>query len=195
MQKISTLKRLILRIKYPKLILFGISLFFGFLIYTDENNFHFHILIQRLGLFAPFLAGIFFSHGMTVGPAVAILLLIGEKQPIVFTGLVTISGSLVGSFLIFQYLRISYSEEVDRFSKTELFRQSVKLLDRFTPTFIRIYILPVLAGVASALPFPDELAMSLVHASKNFSFAIFSAVSLTFNLFGIFIILWLGKIL
>lgn len=195
MEKISALGKLALRIQYPKLILFAFSIFLGILIYTDENNFHFHVLIQKLGLFAPFLAGALFSHGLTVGPAIAILLLIGTTEPIFLTGLIAIAGSTVGNFLIFQYIRVSYSEEVDRASQTRLFRWMTRQLDRYTPTFIRKYLLPVFAGIASALPFPDEFAMALVHASKEFSFITFSIVSFVFNVFGIFIILWLGQIL
>lgn len=195
MQKISALGKLAIRIQYPKLVLFALSIFIGILIYTDDNNFHFHTLIQKLGFFAPFIAGILFSHGLTAGPAIAIFLLIGTTEPIFLTGLLAIAGSTVGNFLIFQYIRISYSEEVDRASETKLFRWIIKQLDKYTPTFIRKYFLPVLAGIASALPFPDELAMALVHASKEFSYITFSIASFVFNVFGIFIILWLGQIL
>ena len=195
MEKISTLSRLAFRVKYPKLILFGFSIFLGILIYTDENNFHFHLLIQKLGFVAIFLAGAFFSHGLTLGPAVATLLLIGKTEPIFMTGVIAIIGLTVGNFLIFQYLRVSYTEEIDHASQTKLFLWIVRQLDRFTPRFIRKYVLPVFAGVASALPFPDELAMALVHASKEFSFITFSIVSFIFNFFGIFIILLIGRLL
>lgn len=195
MEKISALGKLALRIKYPKLILFAVSIILGILIYTDENNFNFHLLIDKFGYFATFIAGALFSHGMTLGPAIAILFLIGKTQPILIAGIIAIAGSVIGNFLIFQYLRISYAEEVDRASDTKMFRWLVRQLDRFTPRFIRKYILPIFAGIASALPFPDEFAMALVHASKDFSFITFSIFSFIFNVFGIFIILWIGKVL
>jgi hypothetical protein len=192
-KEFSRFERLLIRIKYPKLLLFAFSILVGILIYTDENNFHFHLLIEKFGFFATFLAGVFFSHGLTVGPAIATLLLIGNDQPLVTTGLIAIAGSIVGNFLIFEYLRVSYAEEIDHASETKLFLWIVRQLNRFTPNFVRKYMLPVFAGIASALPFPDEFAMALVHASKDFSFRTFSIVSFVFNVFGIFIILWLGK--
>ncbi len=194
MEKISTFEKLLIEVKYPKLILFGFSIILGILIYTDDNNFNFHILITKFGFLATFLAGMFFSHGLTLGPAVATLLLIGNSQPFFISGIIAIIGSIIGNFLIFEYLRISYAEEIDSASQTKLFRWMIEKLDKFTPRFIRKYVLPVFAGIASALPFPDEFAMSLVHASKDFSFRTFTSVSFVFNVFGIFIILWLGRI-
>ncbi len=195
MKKVSALGKIALKIKYPKLILFALSIVLGVLIYTDENNFNFHLLIQKFGYFATFLAGGLFSNGLTLSPAIAILFLIGKTQPILIAGIVAIIGSIIGNFFIFQYLKISYAEEVDDASQTKIFRWLIRQLDRFTPIFIRKYILPIFAGIVSALPFPDEFATALVHASKDFSFITFSIFSFIFNAFGIFIILWIGKIL
>ncbi len=195
MKKVSKFEKLLIEIKYPKLIIFGFSILLGVLIYTDDNNFHFHTLIMRFGFLATFIAGMFFSHGLTLGPAIATLLLIGDSQPIFVSGATAIAGSIIGNLLIFEYLRVSYAEEIDHASQTRLFRWIIKQLDKFTPRFIRKYLLPVFAGIASALPFPDEFAMALVHASKDFSFRTFSIISFIFNVFGIFIILWLGRII
>ncbi|MEA2006634.1 MAG: hypothetical protein U9O20_00520 [Patescibacteria group bacterium] len=189
------LKRIAFRIKYPKLLLLTVSIFLGYLIFKDENNFHFHAVLDRLGYVGTFLAGMFFSHGFTTGPAVATLLLISEKQNFFVSGVIATVGSLFGNYFIFKTLKISFEKEVYDISSHPLYKWVIGILDRFTPMFVRSYVLPVFAGIISATPLPDEFSAALVHASKNMSYPIFATVSFIFNAFGIFIIMLIGRMI
>ncbi len=191
----SFARKFLTKLRYPKLLLLGVSIFAGYLIYTDQNNFHFHHIIDNYAFLAAFIAGIFFAHGFTMGPSVAILLLLAPQLPLLETGLYASAGALLGNLIIFKTLRISYDEEISDLSQHSFFQKLTRRLDRFTPLFVRRYILPAFAGMLSATPLPDEFTAALVHASRDMSFSIFTFVAFFFNIFGIFILLAIGKML
>jgi hypothetical protein len=190
---LKKLRKYIFIIRYPRLVLLGVSIFLGILIYKDDNNFHFHIILDKLGYFGTFIAGAFFSHGFTLGPAVSALFIASKTQNILFAGIIATFGAFVGNYIVFNSIRISYDEEVRSLSEYRLYQWVIGKLDRYTPLFVRRYILPMFAGVISATPLPDEFTAALVHASKNMSFTVFSIFSFVSSTFGIFIILWIGR--
>ncbi|MFW5885385.1 MAG: hypothetical protein ACOCUF_04125 [Patescibacteria group bacterium] len=171
------------------------SIFFGYLIYKDDNNFHFHAILQQLGYLGTFLAGVFFVYGFTTGPSVASLLIIANMQNFWIAGIVATAGVIVGNFLVFRALKISIATELDELSRNKLLQWTIQKVKKYIPSFARIYILPAFAGFISATPLPDELAVALLSWSKNMSLLAFSTVAFTFNAFGIFIILWIGRVI
>jgi len=189
------IKKIITKIRYPKLYLLLISIFLGILIYRDENNFHFHAILDQLGYLGTFLAGMFFVYGFTVGPAVAVLFLAAQKQNFLLAGIAGSAGAFVGSFVVFQALKISYEEEVQRLTQNPLFKIFLSFFEKYFPNFARKYFLPILAGIFSATPLPDEFVAALVYASRGISLPIFSFVAFFFNTFGIFILLAIGRLL
>ncbi|MDZ7611824.1 MAG: hypothetical protein U5L10_03615 [Candidatus Moranbacteria bacterium] len=191
----KALRKLIPKIKYPKLILLALSIFLGYLIYKDENNFHFHAVLQHLGYLGTFLAGLFFVYGFTTGPAVASLLIISNFQNFWLAGVTATLGVIVGNFIVFRAMKISVGNELDELSRNRLLSWAITKTEKHIPSFARIYILPAFAGFIAATPLPDELAVALLSWSKNMSLAVFSTVAFTFNAFGIFIILWIGKMI
>lgn len=189
------IRKIALKLRYPKLILLAVSIFAGYLIYTDQNNFHFHDFFENIGPFGIFCCGLLFAHGFTAGPAIAGLLLIGKTHPFLMSGVLATAGTLIGNVIVYQKLRISYHEEFDSLSQHPLFKWMVNFLDKVTPQFVRRYILPAFAGILTATPLPDEFSVALVHASKGMSVTVFTFVSFVFSAFGVFIILFIGKYL
>lgn len=191
----NTIKKYLFVLRYPNLFLLAASIALGVLIYKDENNFHFHSALDRMGYLGTFIAGAFISHGFTLGPAVAALLLASKMQNLVLAGIVATLGAFVGNYVVFNSLKFSYHEEIKNLSDHRLYTWIVKKLDSYTPLFVRRYILPVFAGIISATPLPDEFTAALVQASKNMSLRLFSFFSFAFGAFGIFIILWIGRLI
>jgi len=189
------IKKIVTKIRYPKLYLLLISIFMGILIYNDDNNFHFHAILDKLGYLGTFLAGMFFVYGFTVGPAIAVLFLAAQNQNLFWAGIAGSAGALMGSFVVFQALKISYEEEVQRLTQNTLFKKFYHFFEKYFPDFARKYFLPILAGIFSATPLPDEFTAALVYASRGISFPLFSSVAFIFNTFGIFILLAIGRIL
>jgi len=186
---------LLRKIKYPKLILLILSIFIGYLIYMDGNNFYFHQIIYKLGYFGTFIAGFFFVYGFTTSSSIAILLVISPMQNFWLTGCTAFIGAFIGNILVFRAMRISVAGELNELSQNKLLKTLIEFLERHTPLFVRSHILPALAGFIAATPLPDELAVALVSWSKDISINTFVFFAFTFNVFGIFLILWIGKIL
>ncbi len=189
------IRTLLRKIKYPKLILLVLSVFIGYLIYKDGNNFYFHDVIYKMGYLSTFIAGFFFVYGFTTSSSIAILLILSPIQNFWLTSFVAILGSILGNFFVFRFMRISVVGELDDLSRNKLLKLIIEKLEKYTPLFVRSHILPAFAGFISATPLPDELAVALVSWSKNISIATFSTVAFIINFFGIFLIIWLGKII
>jgi len=188
-------KTLLRKIKYPKLILLILSVFIGYLIYKDGNNFHFHRILDHLGYFGTFIAGFFFVYGFTTGSSIAILLILSPMQNFWLASLSALAGSIIGNLFVFRFMRISVLGELDDLSRNKLLKITIEKLEKYTPHFVRSYILPAFAGFIAATPLPDELAVALVSWSKDISIATFATFAFAINFFGIFIIIWLGKII
>jgi hypothetical protein len=187
------LKKILFKIKYPKLALLTLSIFIGYLIYTDENNFYFHSLLEKTGYWGIFVSGVFLVYGFTAGPAAAALLIASPMKNFWLTALVALGGSLIGNFIVFKTLKISIETELEDLAKNNFYLWIKKKISHHTPAFVYKYILPALAGFISATPLPDEIVAALVSKSKNISLAVFTFFSFFFSVFGIFIILLLGR--
>lgn len=188
------LKRLFVKIRYPKLILLAVSLVIGYLIYTDYNH-YVVIILEKTGYIGTFLAGMFFVYGFTTGPAAAVLLISAKIQNFWLAGLAATAGSILGNFIVFKALKISLENELGHLAHSRFFRWINSSIKKHTPFFIRKYIFPALAGFISATPLPDEFVIALVSNSKDISFRVFSAFAFFFSFFGIFVLLWIGKML
>lgn len=188
-------KALLRKIKYPKLVLLVLSIFIGYLVYKDGNNFHFHDILIKFDYIATFVAGFFFVYGFTTSISIASLLILSPIQNFWLAGFIAMLGAIVGNFFVFRFMRISIAGELNYLSKNKLLKIIIVKLEKYTPFFIRSYVLPAFAGFIAATPLPDELAVALLSWSRNISITIFSFMTFTFNVFGIFIIIWLGRVI
>ncbi|MFH0876546.1 MAG: hypothetical protein V1859_11520 [archaeon] len=144
-----------------------------------ENNL---ILLSYLGVF---LAGIFYAYGFTSGPAVGVLLIISRHVNIFVAGLIGGLGSLLGDFLIFEFIRVGFEDEIKKLSHEHIFK-SIDI-----PKIIKKGIMPLIAFVFIASPLPDEIGVSILAATK-IPTKFFAIISYTLNTAGIFFILFLG---
>ncbi len=183
------------RLRYPKLLLLTLSIFSGFLIYFDQNNFHFHEMIISSGYIGIFLSGFFLAQGFTMGPAIAALLIISQNDPLFPTAILATVGAIIGNSVFYSLLRISYHSELAELSRLPFFLKLQKWANDKTPQFIRVYILPVFASIISATPLPDEFSVILVQASKGISATAFTISTAIIGIFGVTIILLIGKLL
>jgi hypothetical protein len=188
-------KTLLKKIRYPKLILLALSVFIGYLIYKDGNNFHFHQILIRLDYLGTFFAGFFFVYGFTTSISIASLLILSPLQNFWLATSIAMLGAIIGNLFVFRFMRISVSSELDDLSKNKLLKIVLEKVEKHIPFFARKYILPALAGFIAATPMPDELAVALLAWSEDISIPIFSTVAFFFNIFGIFFIIWLGRMI
>lgn len=172
-----------------------LSIFIGYLIYKDGNNFYFHQILKQLGYLGTFIAGFFFVYGFTASASIASMLVLSPFQNFWLASFTALAGAIIGNFFVFRFMRISITNELNDLSKNKLLKITIAKLENYTPFFVRSYILPAFAGFIAATPLPDELAVALLSWSRNTSIAVFSSVTFVINVFGIFIIMWLGKVI
>jgi len=189
------MNKILARLRYPKLFLLLLSGLSGFLIYFDQNNFGFHSLIFNSGYVGVFLAGFFLAHGFTMGPAIAALLIIAKINPLFPATVIATIGAIIGNSTFYALLRISYHSELADLSRLPFFKKIQKWANRSTPQFVRTYIFPVFASIISATPLPDEFSVVLVRASKEISATAFTIATAIVGIFGVTIILLIGKLL
>jgi uncharacterized membrane protein YdjX (TVP38/TMEM64 family) len=173
------------RFKYPKFAILLASYFLAYLIFSNRDYPALTGYIETLGYLGIFLAGILYSDGFTSGPAAALIFLMSKNLNIFAAGIIGGLGSLMGDYVIFEFIRTGFQDEIQRLSQENLFRNI-----RF-PKSIEPYILPILAGIFIASPLPDEIGVSMLATSK-ISGRKFAVLSFLLNTAGIFVILLLG---
>ncbi|MEK6984753.1 MAG: hypothetical protein AABX33_09345 [Nanoarchaeota archaeon] len=175
--------------KYPKFLLLFITFLIAYLLFIGKTNPKFHLFVVSLGFLGTFLTGILFTYGFTAAPATAIFLILAKEQNIMLTGLVGGLGALLGDLLIFNFIRHSFKDEVKKLYKEKL----IVYANHKTPSFLKRYLLPVVAGIIIASPLPDEIGVTMLASFKSISEKIFLMLSYSLNTAGIFVILLIGK--
>lgn len=189
------LTKLYKKIPYPKLFLLIGTLYLGRMVYTDGNNFYFHSILDVVGYFGTFIAGVLLAYGFTFGPAVGAILYYSQSQNFFVAGLIATLGAIIGNLLIFRLIHVSLEQEIKKLKHSQFFQWSLRQLNKYPPSFIRRYILPIFAGILVATPLPDEIGMAILALCPKLSFPVFSVVTFIFSIFGIFILLAIGKML
>lgn len=177
--------------KYPKFLLLFITFLIAYLLFYERNYQPFQDFISGLGYSGTFVAGILFTYGFTAAPATAIFLILAQHQNIYLASLIGGLGALIGDLFIFSFIRSSFVDEIRKLSKEKI----VKYFNGKSPSIIKEYFLPVVAGFVIASPLPDEIGVSLLAASKIISMRIFTVISYLLNTAGIFVILIIGNML
>ena len=180
---------LVIQIKYPKLSLFISSLVVAYLLLSYRSFAPLHNTIILLGYFGTFLTGILYAYGFTAPPATVILLILSRDQNIVFAGLVAGLGSLLSDLIIFFFIRHSFADEIERFSKEKFFQRiSIKI-----SSTLQRYILIALASFLIASPLPTEIGVTLMASLKSMSTRKFAVIAYFLHTTGIFVILLIGR--
>jgi uncharacterized membrane protein YdjX (TVP38/TMEM64 family) len=104
-------------------------------------------------------------------------------------GLIAGLGALVGDLVIFKFIKHSFADEIEKFSK----EKSFKYLKKKIPGKLKKYLIVVLGGFIIASPLPDEIGVSLLAATSSISTRTFSIISYMMNTAGILIILLIGN--
>ena len=173
--------------KYPKFLLLIGTFILAYIIFTNKDISFINNALLKLGYFGTFIAGILYTYSFTAAPATAILLIIAEEGNIVLNSLIAGLGALLGDFIIFKSIRLSFSDEINKISKEKFFKK-IKISSK-----IKRYLIPVLSFIIIASPLPDEIGVSLLAIYKKISTSLFLIISYSLNTLGIFIILILGN--
>src|SRR3989338_8828162 len=177
--------------KYPKFLLFFITIILSYLIFSSSASLPFRHTIASLGYIGTFLVGIFFAYSYTAAPATALFLILAKEQNIFISGLIGGLGALVGDLVIFSFISISFKDEIRKLAHEKI----VVYLNNGFPYKIKKYLIPIFAGFLIASPLPDELGIALLAISQHISIKIFALLSFTLNTLGIFAIFYIGNLI
>lgn len=185
------MNKILLKIKYPKFLLLALTFAIAYFIFHKRNFLPFHNFLSSMGYLGMFILGLFFAYGFTAAPATALLLIIAKEYNILLAGLIAGLGALVADLIIFNLIRHSFADEIEKLFKEKI----VVYLYHKIPSFIRKYLIPATAGFIIASPLPDEIGVSLFALSRNVSTKTFLIFSYVLNTIGILVILILGNVI
>src|SRR3989344_2561742 len=168
--------------KNTALLILSLALFFWFAEHPIVKNTI--SLINGFGYIGAFISGILFVSIFTVAPAAVVLFFLAETLNPLLVAICAGAGAVIGDYLIFRFLRDMVFDELNSLFLSNGGNVLFKLFK--TPYFA--WFLPLFGAFIIASPFPDEVGIGLLGASKlkNWQF-----LSLTFllNTIGIFLII------
>jgi hypothetical protein len=178
-----------IKIKYPKLSLFIISVILVYVLFSGLTYKPMHDALLFMGYFGTFLAGLLYPYALTSAAGTGILLILGKEQNFLLAGVIAGIGALVSDIILFLFVTHSFSDEVQKLSKETV----VRTINRLIPDSIRVYLLATFAGLLIASPFPTEIGILLMTSIKNISFKKFISIIFILHVSAILIILLIGN--
>lgn len=140
--------------------------------------------IGSFGYIGAFITGIFFVSVFTVAPAAIVLFFLAETLNPLIVALFAGSGAVIGDYLIFRFLRDRVFDEI----KPIILKNGGNLLVKLFKTPYFAWGLPLVGAFIIASPFPDEVGIGMLGASKlrNWQFLL---LTFLLNSIGIFVVI------
>lgn len=157
----------------------------GFAVFLVESGIT-HTFVASLGSLqwvGIILTGIFFTSIFTTAPAIGLLGTFAETTPLPVLAILGGFGAVLGDYIIFRFVK-------DRISKDFEYLFTISKANRFSYIFehrIFRFFVPFIGALIIASPFPDEIGVAMLGASK-LKTEIFFLLSFTLNGAGIFVI-------
>jgi hypothetical protein len=178
----------LLKFKYPKLLLLGLSIILSYWLFKYPGVFEFFSGLGGLSYLGVFIAGMLFAFGFSAAFAVGFFLALSPSN-IWLAALVGGLGALLSDILIFRFIRLSFQEEFKRVKKITIARRFEDLIERSLGKKIKIYLMYVFAGFLIASPLPDEAGVIMLSGLTKVKERFVALISFVLNTIGIFIIL------
>jgi hypothetical protein len=190
----QTLSRRWRRWGYKNILLFVLSLILLFLVAGMPEFDSFIKHLGTLGYLGAFVTGIFFVSTFTVAPAIVVLFHLANVLQPYEVALLAGAGAMIGDLIIFRYVRDEVFYEVKPLlAKLHLTKRPKKsrigLLMR-SPYFA--WLLPVVGAIIIASPFPDEVGVSMLGASRIKQWQML-LLTFALNAVGIFVVVSIAR--
>jgi hypothetical protein len=179
------------KIKYPKLSLFIITVILVYLLFSGLAFKPLHDALLFLGYLGTFLAGLLYPFALTSAAGTGILLILAKEQNLLFAGAIAVIGALISDIFLFLFVTHSFNDEVQKLSEEKV----VRTLSRRIPDSIRAYLLGSFACLLIASPLPTEIGILLLTSMRDISFKKFIIMIYILHASAIFIILLVGNAL
>jgi len=146
----------------------------------------FLLTLGNYGYVGTFVAGFFYTYGVTSPFSVATFFILADTLNIWLLAFIGALGSVISEYIIYDFVRIE-AEKAIKIHKLKNLK-----LPKIKYDFLK-KISPIIAGFIIASPLPDEFAAVLLGAEK-FDDKKFVILAFIFNFIGILFICGLGRI-
>ena len=150
------------------------------------------------GYLGAFVAGFFFSTMFSAPLATVALLLLGKVHDPFTVALIAAIGTMMADYIIFKLVRKSIDNLTAEIAELKLF------IERHNPIHlspenllfhrIKMYLVPIAAGLIIASPLPDESAIAMLGAA-NYDKKKLLVFAFVANFIGIFVLVHVGRAL
>lgn len=182
-------------LQYPKLLGLALSFALAYLLYYLGAFNLFEETLNGYGFLSMVLGGMLFSFGFTAAFGVGMFVAMAHEVHPLIGALLGGIGACVTDFLIFQFIRLSFLDELHRLKASAIFLRLRGWLHRETfPERIREYLLWSIGGLLIASPLPDEIGVTLLSSITEIDARRFSLLCFILNALGIFIILSVARL-
>lgn len=179
-------------LKYPKIMLLAASVLLAYAMFRTESvQSYFHGL-GEFGYISSFFGGMMFAFGFGAPFGVAILATIADDVNIILGCLLGGLGALASDYLLFKFIRLTFTDEIERFKHSRAFGLFRGLLVRRVPAKLSFYISLGIAGMVIASPLPDEFGVALLAGLTTVKETTFAAIAFSLNTLGILAVMILG---
>lgn len=176
--------------KYKRLTILGLILVFSLFTFSFQNS-AITSLIAYLGVAGAILAGFMYAFSFTAFIATGILLTLGNTENILLVGFSAGIGSVIADLLILRVAKVSFENEFKSLYKERIFRTITRPIPRPVQHFLKV----LLAMLIIASPLPDEAGVTLLANGYLLPRPFFAIMSFVLNTAGIFLILYVGKVI
>jgi len=178
-----------LEIKYPKLLLFTITVFLVYFLFSGLLYEPLHNLLSILGYLGTFFAGLLYPYSFTTVAGTALLLILAKEQSILLAGIIASFGALISDILIFLFVKYTFKNEIHNLSKEPI----IQALSRLIPHSFRVYLLVTFACILIAAPLPTEIGIMIMTSAKKITTQKFVLMVYILHVSAIFVILLIGN--
>jgi len=176
------------RFKYPKLVLLVVSIIIAYFVFNSPVGQEFALDLDNLHYIGMFIAGILFALGFTAPFAVGFFI-VSEEPNIFLAALIAALGALISNLLIFNFIKVSFRDELKRLERTHVIKEIEYLVEKEFNKKVRLYLLYIFAGILIASPLPDEVADTILGGFTKINPYVFAVLSFICSSIGITIFL------
>ena len=138
---------------------------------------------QSIKIIGNFLAGLFFTSVITIGPATIAIAELAQHNSIFPIAIIGAVGAVIGDLVMFRFVKNNITDDfIALFERPKIHRLVHLLrLEMFR------WLLPVIGALIIASPLPDEIGLAMMGISKM-RLSVFIPISFVMNFIGILIV-------
>lgn len=154
-------------------------------------------IFSKLGAFSylgVFIAGMCYSFGFTAPFSTGFFFALHPGN-VLLAGMIGGIGAMFSDLFIFQFIRISFKDEIEKIKKEKISVYIRNCTRRILGRKIRKFLLLLIAGILIASPLPNETGIVIIAGFTKMKSKVIAAIGFILGTLGILTIIYLGILL